>query len=77
VLAPKSPDAGRTGIQLLLLIILFNMLKAIRAATRTVKDTVGISQGEDAEAKKNLIEIKDAASTLHKTVSATCVSPQC
>jgi hypothetical protein len=38
------------------------MLKAIRAATRTVKDTVGISQGEDAEAKKNLIEIKDADS---------------
>ena len=45
------------------------MLKAIRAATRTVKDTVGLSQGEDADTKKHLQEIKDAASTLFKTVS--------
>ena len=45
------------------------MLKAIRAATRSVKDTVGMSQGEDADTKKHLQEIKDAASTLFKTVS--------
>jgi len=46
------------------------MLKAIRAATRSVKDTVGMSQGEDADTKKHLQEIKDAASTLFKTVSS-------